>query len=263
MICNLGDVPLITEDEAICQDIDAALVARRLARKNEYDAEGNYRSGYTRHGHSRVGGPSPEYSVWRGMTSRCRNPKSTGYHNYGGRGIKVCERWQLFDNFLADMGEKPEGMTLERIDSNGDYEPGNCRWATYAEQARNKHNNINITINKTSKCLTDWAAFAGISVETVISRLRVGWEPWLAIFYPPMPRGVSRWHPPSLESRKETAAIRRAILTVLDDGDPTLKEPGEIHGKAYAFYHPFESIADDARVRFVEAVIAKLRSEHV
>lgn len=89
------------------------------------------------HGHT-IGTPSPTYVSWYNIFSRCYNKKATGYKYWGGRGITICERWRDFTNFLTDMGERPEGKSIDRIDNEGNYEPGNCRWATSSEQNRNK-----------------------------------------------------------------------------------------------------------------------------
>ncbi len=78
------------------------------------------------------------YSSWRGMHRRCESPKHKSYHHYGGRGIMVCDRWDSFESFLDDMGERPEGMSIERINVNGNYEPRNCKWATISEQNYNR-----------------------------------------------------------------------------------------------------------------------------
>ncbi len=87
------------------------------------------------HGHCVGGSPSPTYMTWVSMNKRCYTPGANGYHNYGGRGIKVCDPWRHdFAAFLADVGERPAGRTLDRIDTDGDYEPGNCRWSTPSEQ---------------------------------------------------------------------------------------------------------------------------------
>lgn len=90
------------------------------------------------HGHSRSKKPSRTYSSWCSMHQRCRNPNADQWRYYGGRGIRVCERWFSFENFLADMGERPAKMTIDRIDPDGDYEPSNCRWADSATQVANR-----------------------------------------------------------------------------------------------------------------------------
>lgn len=93
-----------------------------------------------KHGHGPSGSKakSRTYSSWQAMKSRCNNPNATSYKRYGGRGIKVCERWDTFENFLADMGERPEGMTLDRKDTDGDYTPDNCVWSTPVKQVHNR-----------------------------------------------------------------------------------------------------------------------------
>lgn len=90
-----------------------------------------------KHGHAGRDGFSPEYHSWASMMTRCYNPTREYFHLYGGRGITVCDRWKTFTNFLADMGARPEGKSLDRIDVNGNYEPENCRWATAKEQRDN------------------------------------------------------------------------------------------------------------------------------
>jgi hypothetical protein len=90
------------------------------------------------HGHSRKGAWSPTYRAWRAMLQRCDYPSMSNWSYYGGRGITVCDRWRSFENFLVDMGERPDGLTLDRKDPNGNYGPDNCRWATPTEQAANR-----------------------------------------------------------------------------------------------------------------------------
>lgn len=131
----------------------------------------------TKHGHSPMRGKiSPTYHSWCGMIARCTNPGHGSYARYGGRGISVCEPWLDFANFLADMGEKPKGASIDRVDTNGNYEPSNCRWATAKEQGRNKRNNRLLTYQGETLCLQEWAERLGIRGETIWGRLDTGWS---------------------------------------------------------------------------------------
>lgn len=132
------------------------------------------------------------YKVWCGIRKRCFNPADQAFDNYGGRGITLCARWQTFENFLADMGERPfKAAQIDRQDNNGNYEPGNCKWSTASEQARNRRNNIMITINGETKCLLDWVLHYGVvDYATASARIRqLKWEPKRAVTEPPAPCG--------------------------------------------------------------------------
>jgi hypothetical protein len=112
------------------------------------------------------------YRIWRGMLKRCYLASEISYPNYGGRGIKVCERWWNADLFGEDMGDPPAGMTLERNDSNGDYRPDNCCWATMQEQQRNRSNNSLVTFGDKTQCIAAWAEEMGMTSAALRGRLK-------------------------------------------------------------------------------------------
>lgn len=111
-----------------------------------------------------------EYAIWMNMRQRCNNPRSRFYADYGGRGITVCERWGDFAAFLADMGERPDGKTLDRIDNDRGYEPTNCRWATTVEQARNKRD----TLNETARQLVRYMRRRGATLADLAHAFGIG-----------------------------------------------------------------------------------------
>lgn len=115
-------------------------------------------------------------SVWRSMLDRCQNPNNVAYRNYGGRGIAVCERWKEFKNFFADMGDRPKGYQIDRINNDGNYEPGNCRWATPRQQQNNKRGTRILEFNGKSQSIGDWSLETGIKWQTLRGRLRNGWS---------------------------------------------------------------------------------------
>lgn len=136
----------------------------------------------TRHGRS----GTPEYLSWAGMFQRCNNANNVRYHRYGARGISVCERWKDFAIFFADMGERPSSAhTLERIDGNGNYEPGNCKWATKADQNRNKCDNRYIEYKGQRLTVMDASKLAGLSFGGLKFRLNQGWDIDRAMETPP------------------------------------------------------------------------------
>ena len=127
------------------------------------------------------------YRIWKGMKRRCYNKNDASYSEYGGRGIAICDRWRNdFLLFLKDMGESPKGLSIERINNQGNYEPSNCRWATPAEQCRNRASNRWYELNGQRKCLTDWADEYGIHPATVSGRLERGWDFYRALTTVPM-----------------------------------------------------------------------------
>jgi hypothetical protein len=126
---------------------------------------------FTTHGMS----DTPAYNAWSNMRMRCQNPSHPSYSNYGGRGITVCKRWQEFENFFADMGEPPAGMSLDRKDNDGNYEPDNCRWATNRQQAINKRSNQLLTLDGRTMTMMQWASVTGIKANTIWYRLDRGW----------------------------------------------------------------------------------------
>jgi hypothetical protein len=140
--------------------------------------------GNTAHGHGRNGKRTGTYDAWRNMLSRCTNPKRIDYARYGGRGITVCERWISFENFLADVGEKPIGRSLDRVDNSRGYEPGNVQWSTPKGQARNRRSNSILEFQGIRRCIAEWAEQTGIQVATIQYRLRAGWSAERALTVP-------------------------------------------------------------------------------
>lgn len=136
-----------TRSCAVCR-----YIVTKMARKNRTD--------------------NPSYNSWRGMRSRCNNPNRPDWKYYGGRGITYCNRWKSFDNFLDDMGERLPGTSLDRINTNGNYDPSNCRWATSKQQNRNTNHNAYYGFNGKSLTMSEWSEFLGIKYPTLVGFLK-------------------------------------------------------------------------------------------
>ena len=125
---------------------------------------------------------TPTYVSWAAMIQRCNNPANSGYYMYGGAGVSVCPEWLVFENFLADMGIRPKGKTLDRKESTGGYCKDNCKWSTPTEQANNTSRNRYLTIDGTTNTYAEWGRLVGLSSSVISYRIRRGWSPEEAIY---------------------------------------------------------------------------------
>jgi hypothetical protein len=156
---------------------------------------------------------SSAYRIWQGMRARCANPKNRAYKNYGGRGIDVCHDWQSFNSFYADMGDPPDGMTLERLDNDKGYSKANCQWSPRLDQNNNKRNNMFIAMDSENLTLSQWCRRYDVKYITAYNRIVSGWTPERAIKTP--------------ETRLSTCFV------VLDGEKMTLRQASEKTGIAY------------------------------
>lgn len=141
----------------------------------------------TKHGAAVHTRRTREYRTWLNMRDRCRNENNPGYINYGGRGIIVCSRWDSFSNFFSDMGRCPPGLTIDRINNDGNYEPSNCHWATSKEQSNNQRRRKDadcVTIQGTSRTVAEWGRILGLNRNAVRMRINRGWTPEQAVTTP-------------------------------------------------------------------------------
>lgn len=161
----------------IIKTVDAYLAKTGKSKSCGCKRKNHYTHGYTAKKENQ-GKLKAEWQAWNHMLQRCTNPNDKFYKDYGARGITVCDRWNNFTNFLEDMGNKPfPGYSLDRYpDNNGNYEPGNCRWASPLQQASNKRNCVYITKDNETFCVAEWSRRTGIKRQTILARLHKGWS---------------------------------------------------------------------------------------
>lgn len=128
-----------------------------------------------RHGYAKKGDYNATYMAWANMKSRCNNPKNPMYKYYGMRGIKLCKRWEIFENFLEDLGDRPHGKSLDRIDNDGNYSPDNCRWADINQQLMNRRNSIYLIVGGKRVSLLELAKKHGVNYNTAVIRYNKGY----------------------------------------------------------------------------------------
>jgi len=170
----------------------------------------NFRGTHRMHG-------TPAHTSWRAMIARCTRKADPGYHNYGGRGIAICEKWKTFRGFYADMGDPPASHTLDRIDNNGNYEPSNCRWATPTQQMRNARINRLLTLDGERLSIAEWAERFGLCDQTIRSRLNYGWAIRDVITAPRRPTG--RHAEPNSKRARALAKSQRAREALKEQED--------------------------------------------
>jgi hypothetical protein len=173
-----------------CLGCHRPFLAQRM-RNNFCSRSCAIRQTSTRHGYTTHTKAAPTYKSWDSMKARCLYPSSPKFATYGAIGISFVESWQKFENFLADMGERPDGTTLDRIDNTKGYCKENCRWATRVEQQRNLRSNRLLTHNGITQCLTAWAECTEIKAACITSRLRRGWPIDKALTVPTSRRHVA------------------------------------------------------------------------
>jgi len=139
-----------------------------------------------KHGHTYRNAITTEYLIWQSIKARCFNTRNKSYKNYGARGITMCKQWLDFEVFLSDMGRRPVGLEIDRIDNNGGYDPGNCRWVTAKEQTRNRRTTKKIDFRGDVLPLAEWCEKLELNYKTVFKRLSLGWTPEKALTAPKM-----------------------------------------------------------------------------
>ncbi len=144
-----------------------------------------------RHNHARVGFKTATYRTWEKMKDRCFNPKNNRFHRYGGRGITVCKRWFKFPQFLLDMGEKPKGLSIERINNDGNYEPSNCKWATRVEQSYNRIQNRFVLLGGLRLPITKAEEFLGVRQSRIWNWMNR--NSWPNVDLQILPPGNQKW----------------------------------------------------------------------
>lgn len=175
--CDCGKIVLVSTDGIIRGQTRSCgcLLREKTIRRN------------LKHGCGKRKDKTPEFTSWCSMRNRCMNGKGDDGRLYKDRGITICERWNKFENFLEDMGKRPDDTySVDRIDNNGNYEPGNCRWATKQEQANNTRRNVLLEFNGKTQNVSQWTKELGFNLGVISKRLNRGWSVELTLTTPSM-----------------------------------------------------------------------------